>query len=314
MPEQVQYLAVGGGIPHYALLRDAAINQWEAVQEALRAKWKSSEQSDVRRRVADLSGCLEKLSASLLQAHRIRNHHDDLLCQAKALKPTGANSAAMRGANACADFEALLLQGRAALDRLAWHVTSQFKNPSQSFRKIKNVLAGFVNRSDEARELIEIIEKADTWFDGTFGKLDAPRSLRDLVAHHHALIEGVRTCFGINRVTQNSVLLIDCEIQLPGLNLPIPVLTTANETVKWLAYIVLNVVAILTKVPRLQPDAYESRWHNRTIAISRFVIDEPAGSPLGPYILHSVRTMTLDGFVFGTDNVNPSIFECAVEI
>jgi hypothetical protein len=314
MPDQFQYLAIGGGIPHHALLRDAATQQWEAIQKALLTEWKSSEESTVRRRVRNLSGCLEKLSASLMQAHRIRNHHDDLLCQAKALKPTGANSAAMHGANACADFEALLLQARAALDRLAWYVTSQFRNPSQSFRTIQNVLADFANRNDEAKELIEIIKKADTWFDCTFGQLDAPKSLRDLVAHNHALIEGVRTCFGINRVKENSVLLIDCEIQLPGLNTPIPVITTANETVKWLSYIVLNVVAVFTKVPRLQPDAYESRWHNRTVAISRFVIDQPAGSPLGPYTLHSVRTMTPDGFVLGTDNVNPSIFECAVEI
>lgn len=313
MPDQFQYLAVGGGIPHYALLRETATQQWETIQKALLAEWRSSEENDVRRRVRNLSGCLEKLSASLMQAHRIRNHHDNLLCQAKALKPAGATCATIRGADACADFEALLLQARAALDRLAWYMTSHFKNPSQSFRMVQNVLANFANRNDEAKELIEIIKKSDSWFDGTFGQLDAPKSLRDLVAHNHALIEGVRTCFGINRVNENSVLLIDCEIQLPGLNTPIPVLTTANETVKWISYIVLNVVAVFNKVPRLQPDAYESRWHNRTVTISRFVIDQPTGSLLGPYTLHSFRNMTPDGFVVGTDNVNPSIFEHAVE-
>ena len=73
MPEQFQYLAIGGGIPHFALLRDAATQQWEAIQKALLTEWKSSAESDVRRSVLNLSGCLEKLSASLMQAHRHRS-------------------------------------------------------------------------------------------------------------------------------------------------------------------------------------------------------------------------------------------------
>ena len=221
--------------------------------------------------------------------------------------------AALRGAEACADFEALLLQGRAALDRLAWLVTSRFKNPSQSFRKVATVLGAFEKKDTDASQLLAIVHQADNWFDGTFGKLDEPHSLRDLVAHHHSLTEGSRTCFGITRLADGSALLVDCEIRLPGQPTPNPVLRTAHASVKWLSYLVLNCAAVLLKRATLNPDDYDALWHNRTVVISNYLIQQPEGSPLGEHWLHTVKTMTLDGFIFGTDNVTPAVFDQAVE-
>ncbi len=312
MTEQ-QYIAVGGGVPHHALLPDQAVRQWRDLQDALRLSWQSSGE-DTRKQVVSLDGCLEKLSASLLQAHRLRNHHDTLLCQAKALKSTPASLAAMRGAETCADFEALLLQGRATLDRLAWHVTSHFKNQSQSFRSMSNVLNNFASKSDEDRRLHEIVREANDWFDGTFGQLEESRSLRDLVAHYHSVTEGVRTCFGINRLNVNTILLLDCEVKLPGIRKSIPVLHTSHESVKWLSYLILNCAAIFMKVETLGVESYEPLWHNRTVVLSDFVSSDPPGSPLGPHTLYSIRAMTLDGFVHAVDNVDPSIYELAVEV
>jgi hypothetical protein len=310
---EVHYLAVGGGVAHYALLPDPVVKQWAAIEEALRQLWKTGDrQSKVS--AVSLSGCLEKLSSGLLQGHRMRNHHDTLLCHAKALKTSPAGMAALRGAEACADFEGLLLQARAALDRLAWLVTSRFKNPSQSFRKIGTVLSAFEQKDDDAGRLLSIIHTADSWFDGTFGKLEEARSLRDLVAHHHSLMEGIRTCFAISRVSQSAALLVDCEVSLPGQPRPVPVLGTAHQSVKWLSYLVLNCAAVIARTSTLDPDGFEPLWHNRTVPLSKYVLVEPQGSPLGPHTLHTVRTMTLDGFVFGTDNVDPRIFEHAVEL
>lgn len=136
---------------------------------------------------------------------------------------------------------------------------------------------------------------AHGWFDGTFGNLEGSKSLRDLVAHNHALTEGIRTCFGITRVPQSSALVIDCEISLRNQSTSLAILATTHESVKYLSYLVLNSAATMMKVPQLHLEAYYPLWHNRTVA------------------LQTIRTMTLDGFEIGTDNVKPSIFENAVE-
>ena len=69
----------------------------------------------------------------------------------------------------------------------------------------------------------------------------------------------------------------------------------------------------MMKVPQLHLEAYYPLWHNRTVALSKYVLTEPEGSALSPYALQTIRTMTLDGFEVGTDNVKPSIFENTVE-
>jgi hypothetical protein len=81
--EQVQYLAVGGGVPHHALLPPLVVKQWAELQAALHLSWKAGDDRSKAFAVS-LSGCLEKLSPSLLQAHRLRNQHDTLLCQGRS--------------------------------------------------------------------------------------------------------------------------------------------------------------------------------------------------------------------------------------
>jgi hypothetical protein len=230
------------------------------------------------------------------------------------LRTYGADLFALRGAEACSDFEGLLLQGRATLDRLTWFITTQFKNRSQSFRKMAAVLSNFEQNNSEARALLAIVKAADNWFDGTFGRLQESKSLRDLVAHYGALTERIRTFFAVTRVSPNSALIIDCEVSLPNQSRPLPILATAHESAKWLSYIVLNCAATMMTVPQLPVEAYRPLWQNLTVVLSDYVIPEPEGSPLGSHVLHTVRTMTLDGFVNGTDNVDPSILERAIQI
>lgn len=221
-------------------------------------------------------------------------------------------AAAYQGSDACADFEALLLQGRASLDRLTWFLGDVYKNPCKSFRRIRNVLSDFAGKDEDARELLALVNAANSWFDGTFGKLDTPQSLRDLVAHHHALVEGTRTCFSIARVSPDRSLAIDCEVQLPGLSTSLPVLRTAHTSVMYLSYLILNGVSIFLDSTRLPLEKYESTWHLQTVVLSDYAKQEPPGSPLGPNWVSCVSRMTPDGFQVATFNVDPAIFKHAV--
>jgi hypothetical protein len=306
---EVEYVAAGGNVPHHGLLPDKAARQWSGLRKEFTAQWRASEDPLSRRRIVDLSGCLEKLEATLLQARRIREYHDRLISQARSLKATLFQGTAFQGSDACADFEGFLLHGRASLDRLTWFIGRHFKNPVSSFRRIKNVLSDFEGKSSEAAELLEMVGSADAWFDGLFGKLESPQSLRDIVAHHHALVEGTRTCFGVQRISDESALLIDCEVELPGLDARLPVLKTTNDSIGYLAFLILNSVAVFMDVERLPFQDYATTWANLGIAISDYVIRVPVGSLHGEHTLFTVRRVTPDGFEFGTDNVDPSIFE-----
>ena len=268
------YFAMAEGVSHYNLLPDVAVTQWSAINQALNQAWRLGEPT-LQSKAVSLSGCLEKLGSSLLQAHRLRNHHDILIRQITKFKDADGSLMAWRGAEACADFEGLLLQGRATLDRLTWFIATQFKNRSQSFKKIAAILSNFAANDGEARCLLSIIKAAHGWFDGTFGNLEGSKSLRDLVAHNHALTEGIRTCFGITRVSQNSALVIDCEVSLPNQSTPLAILATTHESVKYLSYLVLNSAATMMKVPQLHLEAYYPLWHNRTVALSKYVLTEP---------------------------------------
>jgi hypothetical protein len=134
---RVQYVALGGGPEHHDLLPLDGVAHWKSIAEVLAKNWTDAGQ---QARIGRMSGCLDKLSAALLQANRLHKHHDRVVRMAAANRalPAGA-SFAIRGIEILADFEGLLLQGRAALDRLAWFLAAELGSQNTSFRKLRKV-------------------------------------------------------------------------------------------------------------------------------------------------------------------------------
>ena len=65
-----------------------------------------------------MNGCLEKLATSILQIERLSNHQNQLLTQAiDATKDLEPRDAVFLASEVSSDFESLLLQSRAVLDR-----------------------------------------------------------------------------------------------------------------------------------------------------------------------------------------------------
>lgn len=308
--EQQLFLAVRGNRPGFGLLRLEIVHQWESLQTFLNSQWKNEEKRDYLIRI---DGCLDKLQSGLLQCYRMRQHHDDLIKKAAEMAPANVGSAAFLGDIACTDFESLLLQGRAALDRLSWFIADSFGQKCQSFRKLRNVVANFQKKSKEAGGITAIIDDSNSWFDSTFGKIDSPESLRDLVSHRHALTEGLQTCFGINHIGHRRAIIFDCETRLPGMTKSTPLFQTSNDSIQFLSYIVLNCISILTGKQTYPLSLYSSTWNNRTVVFSDFVMHEPDGTQLGDTSLIVVRRMTPDGFDTTNRNFAPSIRKRVIE-
>lgn len=309
--QKIQYIAMRSEEPGYGLLPQRVVDQWMAIQEAIRLEWLKSREDQTFQPIS-LLGCLEKLSSALMQARRLRDHQDQLLLSGLKLIEKRGSCIAMRGSEACADLEGLLLQGRAALDRLARLLGSRYKNSARSFRTIARIVESFVHRDADAEALYKILAGSSGWFDGAFGQLTEEASLRDVVAHNHALMEGVVTCFAIHRVDPDSLLMLDCEIDLPKTSRRFPVLQTARESAQWLSYVVLNCAAVVSGVPTLELSSYESKWRRHPVALSKFVIAETAGSEPGSCILSTVQKTTPDGFVWTSVRVDSSIFETRI--
>jgi hypothetical protein len=311
---KLHYVAFGPDAPGYGLLSERVLAQWAAIEEAIRMEWKKPS-PEHRYQPTALAGCLEKLNSSLLQARRLKDHEERLLENRRMLNSVNEGQCiAIRGSEVCSDFEGLLLQGRASLDRLARFIGQLLRDDCSSFRKIGNVLQSASNNKPFAKDLHNVIVRSSSWFDKTFGQLSDEKALRDLVGHLHSLTEGVTTCFAIHKVGPTKILVLDCEIKLPGMSRQFPVLLTARDSVQWLSYIALNCAAIVSGIPTLEWSCYRPEWPERMVALSKFAITEPHGSLLGSDSIRTVRNMTPDGFTFFATNVGSSLFDHAIAL
>jgi hypothetical protein len=155
----------------------------------------------------------------------------------------------------------------------------------------------------------------DPWLNALLAKLDAPESLRDLVGHKHAIAEGIETCFAVTYVRPGAALAFDCEVRLPRITTPTPLLRSARDAGQYLSFAVLNSLAVVTAIPTLPAAAFESTWVLRTVVLSDFLMDEPEGAPKTENTaLWIVRRMTPDGFEVSRRNYRSAIREHIFEL
>lgn len=335
MSEGGTILAVGGGPDHYGLLPSASVDRWRELSSLFTKEWKELSN---RRRIDSMTGCLDKLSNALLQARRMQAHHDFLLNVAasgpqnnlesifqainasnpallsqdevselrRSVETSQLVSAAIRGGRVIADFEGLLLQGRAVLDRLTWLISGEYKSQCNSFRRLRRVVAGRP-KIKTSRELLTVLDEAMPWFGGVFGRIEGGESLRDLVSHKHSITEGSETCFTVTFLPGTRAILFDCETLLPQQTEATALFAASQEAARYLSFVVLNCLSVLVGIPTLPLTDYDPTWQNLAVAYSDFVLDEPDDSPLGPYAMPIARRMTPDGSEMKLRNMNPAI-------
>jgi len=308
---EYQHFATGSGPNHHGLLARPAVEHWGRLLSQMAATWKNDPKAHAL--LLGVKSCLDKLSASLLQVGRLKEHHDNLIAQAKTSARTGTVLIAIGGLEALADFEGLLLHARAALDRLTWFLSARFKNRTQSFRSLQNVLVDHQARPDAAA-LLPIVKQVRPWFDSLLASIDGEESLRDLVGHKHSLSEGVETCFSIANVSPNRSLVFDCEVGLLPGRKAVPILSSTHAIAQHLSFVVLSCLGVVLEQAPLTLDAYAPTWTPLTSVRTAFLTDEPAGSPLGPTTLLTVRRMTPSGFETAQWNYRQELWERSIDL
>ena len=98
------------------ILSATAPGKNESISQYLSRIW--DEDPALHAQLWEMNGCLEKVANSILQIERLSNHHNQLLTQAiDATKDLNPIDAVFLASEVSSDFESLLLQSQAALER-----------------------------------------------------------------------------------------------------------------------------------------------------------------------------------------------------
>lgn len=255
-----------------------------------------------RTELSEINGCLAKLETSILQIQRLSNHQNELLALAinNFVNPD-VRDQVFRGSEISSDFESLLLQSRAALDRLTSFITGRYGKGSYTdkFSKLRNTVQNS-KRDDKTNSILSILDNAN-WFEGKLVEDKLQENLRSFVAHKQSISERLETYFQIHRVNQDQFLLYDM------VSKDFPFFKTAYDIGKNLSYIILNMLALFTTRQIFEARHYNPNWKNRSIVLSDFdnVSSEQLRIPV-------VSKITLSGFNYTEKDVAKEILTNAI--
>jgi len=302
---QIGYLALGSkSNSTYDMLSDRSEALFSELSHHMTSSWPDAG-SKGKKRLRSISGCFDKLSAFLMQAHRMRKYHSSLVDLASKFNQFGdvklqsPLSLSKLGREECADFEGLLLQARATLDRLTWFIADQLKQSCSSFSNIENVLSS--SSDPRAPQILKIVRKAEYLKLSLVGPGN-PDPLRDFVAHKGSASEIMNRCFSIYYFGQNRVLISDCEVgDAQG---SMPVLKTSHKLCIDLPYVVLNSLAVACDLKTVSRKWFSPRWQLVSVVFSDFVTSQDTG-----FQLQVTKRMTPSGFEAATQNVKGTLFK-----
>jgi hypothetical protein len=83
------------------------------------------------------------------------------------------------------DFESLLLQGRAALDRLTNFISRHSGDHTDRFSRLREIVQN--SKRDEKTDAILELSDNSKWFEGTLMKDNLGENLRRFVAHKQSI-------------------------------------------------------------------------------------------------------------------------------
>jgi hypothetical protein len=100
---EMNYVAFGGDVDHYGVLPEAAVACWASIKRFQNHQWAAADPNK-QHLINRMGGCLDKLSASMLQVSRLREQHDGFVRAARQLEGQGASAGALTALVALSDI------------------------------------------------------------------------------------------------------------------------------------------------------------------------------------------------------------------
>jgi hypothetical protein len=94
----------------------------------------------------------------------------------------------------------------------------------------------------------------------------------------------------------------------------VAVFETAVESARFLPFVILNGAAVFLEHEGIAQKDCASPWQSSAVAVTRYLVDEAAGSPLGQSVIQYAARMLPSGFRVSTRNVKPEIMTHAIPL
>jgi hypothetical protein len=252
----------------YGLLGSVAEAQLNKAQSKIAEKLAHPEKFDPRLS-RDLADCLHGVNAVLYLLTRIKDHHETLMGHLPKMDPGSALSAS--AAEACIDFESLLYQAKAALDRLTYSIADrEYKEAGcDSYSKFENILT---QRKSDRRAAIclDAIKQCAPDLEGFLLDKKTGRSMRSHFIHRSSAMSSARAHFSIYHVKRGKFLIADHAFRNGTL------FNTSSIITRDTVYILItSILAFLNTEPQIELRHCELKWAPKAIDISRF--EDPRG-------------------------------------
>jgi hypothetical protein len=246
---------------------------------------------------------MEKLATSIFQIEGLSTHQNELLTQAiNNLVGRNASDLAFLGSEISSDFEALILQSRAALDRLTNFISRPYGKESHTdkYSKLRNIVENSKKKHENTGSILNILDNA-RWFERKLIGDVSGYNLRTFVAHKQSIAEKLETYFQVHHLGQDKVLLYNM------VSNKLPFFKTAYEMGKNLSYLILNMLASFTTRQVFDLTYYNPNWKNRSVVLSNFT-----NTSSDPLRIPVVSEFTLSGFQYTEKEVDKGIVTNAI--
>lgn len=301
---QFHWMALADSTRGYGLLPEQISNRWRELDAYLSSQWKLNENP---LRLSAMSGCLDKLRSTLYVAQRLHQFEQVHLLRASVTGGEGTlRTMAMHGHEACADFECLLLQSRAALDRLTGFVSKEYRQSCSSFKKLTRIVTSNRSQKSFSSALLGILGESRGYLLPIISKIESDSSLRDLVAHYKSATEMVDGCFHVYFLPNGSRLIFDAQVG------DFPILNTTVSIIQNVSFVVLSALSLCCEIGSLSRSAFLPTWTTQSVFAMPYLRVEAEGGKLTEHHLSFVRKMNHHSFELVTRNVDPGLFERAL--
>ena len=281
--------ALKGDRAYYSLLNNEVKSFIEAISSEIAA---SDQNRQTNYLAVGASGCLERLSACVLQLYRLAMHEKDIRAQAPQ-QP--GEMVGVRKAEALFDFEALLFHSRSALDRVSFFIAKQiYRQDCDKFTKLARVLSNFEKKDIRAKRLIQIISETSKIFEGiVIDSFSGQKSLRSHLIHKSTAEENSTVSFTLHCLSDQRRLAFDCILN------GYPLFGTAKRLGEGLSFLVLNALSLYLGGDKiLSLENCKMAWENNMVDFQEFQTNDENGerfflwavSPSGFWIKSVVLT------------------------
>jgi len=283
----------------------AASEALERISEALVARTQAEKRGETfavsTRMVRD---CVHKVEAVAHRLMCLRAHKARLLGEVRSRLTDGGcwGTAAFLEPEIVFEFEALVLQARAALDTVAWFLSGACGQRSWRFSKLRNVLSARAPSDKRVQRCLALLDEC-AWMASSKVLIGDP-STRSYVAHYGSLLTSQQTCFTVDRVEPDRALLFDMEMSGN-----VPVMATAGKIHEEVLFFVTAAVSAFLGLPLPEREAFASDLGREFVVLSEVIVPPGQGTKVGV-----VKEMRPGGVTVGDVSVSTDVLGRAVTL